>query len=149
MCQVSLPAEIYGSLLECMRAVPDQLPPEHADLVMLLRVATSDLEKSAGPALVDADALQLQLTFTRCAQAETALLLAVQEARRRRAITSEEFRRLRGELDTVRRQRSDAFGALAATVTARAAGDLPRQALQAHATGAQGAARSSHPGGQP
>lgn len=146
MCQVLLPAEIYGSLLERMRAVPDQLPPEHADLVTLLRVAASDLEKSAEPALLEADALQLQLTFTRCAQAETALLLAVQEARRRRVITSEEFRHLRGELDAVRRRRSDAFGALAAAVTTHTAEALP---MRAHASGAEGGARSSLIGGQP
>lgn len=146
MCQVPLPTEIYGSLLERMRAVPDQLPPEHADLVTLLRVATSDLEKCAGPTLLEADILQLQLTFTRCAQAETALLLAVQEARRRRVITSEEFQRLRGELDAVRRQRSDAFGALASAATTRAIGDLQ---APAQASGPKGAARSFHPGGQP
>jgi hypothetical protein len=109
-------------------------------------VATSDLEKCAGPALLEADVMQLQLAFTRCAQAETALLLAIQEARRRRVISTEEFQRLRGALDAVRRQRSDAFGALAVAATARTAGD---QQGHTRASGSRGTARSFLSGGQP
>ena len=144
MCQVPLPDEIYAPLLERMQVVPEQLPPDQTDLIMLLRVAMSDLERSVGPALLESDVMQLQVAWSRCAQAETALFLAVQEARRRRAITSEEFQRLRGELTAVRRQRSDAFGVLAGAAALRTGGSL-----QAHASTSNGSVLSFSPGGQP